>query len=140
MWVSGPRVSLAEDVLAHMGHEPKAMTAATEAPDERELADVLGASGVRITSDVGAVSYARSCWFRGHFVPHVVVQTETGPVTVLVLRNEQPISAVEFAEQGYVGRIVPADRGSVAVIGTTGADLDAVTARVLDALAGYRGD
>jgi hypothetical protein len=140
IWVSGPRVSLAEDVLAHMEHEPRAMTATTETPDERELADVLGASGVRITSGVGAVSYARRCWFRGHFVPHVVVQTETGPVTVLVLRHEHPSSAVDFAEQGYAGRIVPADRGSVAVIGTTGADLDAVAARVLDALARNRGD
>jgi hypothetical protein len=140
IWVTGPRVSLADDVVAHMEHEPAAMTASRVTLGEHQLDDVLGKSGERFTSGVGAVSYAQRCWFRGHFVPHLVVQTETGPVTVLVLRHEHPNTAVDFAEQGYAGRIVPAGPGSIAVIGTPGADLDAVTARVLDALAWSRGE
>jgi hypothetical protein len=135
IWVSTPRVSLAEDVLGHMHHEPEAMAATTEVPDERTLIEVLDRSDVHLAPEVGRVSYARSCWFRGHFVPHLVVQTESGPVTVMVLRHEKPRSVVEFDEEGYAGRIVPAGAGSVAVIGTTDADLNAITARVLDALA-----
>lgn len=135
IWVSNPRVSLAEDVLAHMGHEPEAMAATTAAADEREFAGVLERSGVRFNSGIGTVSYARSCWFRGHFVPHLVVQTDSGPVTVLLLRDEHPRSIVEFDEQGFAGRIVPAGPGSIAVIGGTDADLAAVAARVVEALA-----
>ena len=69
------------------------------------------------------VSYAQSCRFRGEKVPHLVVQTDAGPVTVMVLRNEKVTAPVKFAEQGYVGTILPAGPGSVAVIGPTGADL-----------------
>jgi hypothetical protein len=41
---------------------------------------------------------------------------------------------VKFAEQGYVGTILPAGPGSVAVIGPTGADLSQVAARVAAAV------
>jgi hypothetical protein len=60
-----------------------------------------------------------------------VVQTDRGPVTVMVLRHERPAASVSFDEQGYSGRIVPAGPGSIAVIGAAGADLGQVTARVL---------
>ena len=39
----------------------------------------------------GLVSYANSCVFRGHHVPHLVVQTEAGPVTVMVLVHESGV-------------------------------------------------
>jgi hypothetical protein len=77
--------------------------------------------------------------FRGHTVPHLVVQTDTGPVTVMVLTHEALRSAMRFNEQGYRGVIVPVrGHGSLAVL-ERGPDTDiktveAVAARVQSAL------
>jgi hypothetical protein len=63
------------------------------------------------------VSYASSCLFRGHRVPHLVVQTSMGPVTVMVLVHESVSKAVPFDEEGYRGVIVPVPgHGSLAVL------------------------
>jgi hypothetical protein len=51
-----------------------------------------------------------------------------------VLRDEKVTAPVKFAEQGYVGTILPAGPGSVAVIGPTGADLSQVASRVAAAV------
>ena len=81
------------------------------------------------------MSYASTCPFRGDKVPHLVVQTATGPVTVMVLRHERVARPVQFDEGGYAGTIVPAGPGSVAVIGhQPAADLDAVARQLSGAV------
>ena len=82
------------------------------------------------------ITYAHSCWFRGRHVPHLIVQTPEGPVTVVVLPRERVAGTVEFQENGYHGMLVPAKRGSIAVLTRDRADVDAVAARVLAAI-GY---
>jgi hypothetical protein len=67
-------------------------------------------------------------------VPHLVVQTDGGPVTVMVLRNETLDAPVSFNEDGYSGRIVPAGPGSIAVIGSGETDLEQVAERVTAAV------
>ena len=81
-----------------------------------------------LNPDAGTVSYARSCRFRGRMVPHLVVQTEMGPVTVMVLVHESVAKPVPFDEQGYRGVIVPVPgHGSLAVLARgQDADLNAV--------------
>jgi hypothetical protein len=134
LWVGGPRNSLAADLIGHLDHEPEALVATNRPEEDAVLGNVLGRGGIRLRPDAPLVSYASSCRFRGHTVPHLVVQTADGPVTVMVLRNERPASPVSFDERGYAGRIVPAGPGSIAVIGADGADLEEITARVLAAV------
>jgi Protein of unknown function (DUF3379) len=134
LWVGGPRDTLAGDLLAHLDHEPEALVVTTQAADTRLLERVLERGGVRLRPGVGTVSYANSCWFRGRWVPHLVVQAERGPVTVMVLRHEPASRPLRFAEGGISGTVLPAGPGSVAVIGTDGADLGQVAARVLAAV------
>jgi len=134
LWVGGPRNSLAQDVLAHMDHEPEALVVTTSPADDAVLGRVLERGGIRLRPEVGTVSYANSCRFRGRTVPHLVVQTDGGPVTVMVLRNEPVDAPVRFAEERFAGTIVPAGPGSIAVIGTGDADLEQITARVLAAV------
>jgi len=134
LWVGGPRNSLAQDVLAHMDHEPEAFVVTTSPADDAVLGRVLERGGIRLRPEVGTVSYANSCRFRGRTVPHLVVQTDTGPVTVMVLRNERVDAPVRFAEQRFSGTIVPAGPGSIAVIGGSDADLEQITERVLAAV------
>jgi len=79
------------------------------------------------------VTYARTCLFDGHWVPHLVVHTDQGPVTVMVLRQERIKGRRAFRQNGYSGVLVPAAAGgTLAVVARGDTDLDAVT-RTLDA-------
>lgn len=133
LWVGSPRDSLARALVGHVQHEPGATTVTAPA-DPARLAEVLRRGGIRLRPGIGTVSYAESCTFRRRTVPHLVVQTDRGPVTVMVLRHESVAGPVRFDEQGYRGTIVPAGPGSLAVIGTGGADLGQVASRVLEAV------
>jgi Protein of unknown function (DUF3379) len=139
LWVAAPGRSLAADVVKHMAGEPNAW-ARTEVPvPEPDLVKVLTDSHVRLKATAGLVSYASSCSFRGHTVPHLVVQTNSGPVTVMVLTHEALRSAMRFNEQGYRGVIVPLPgHGSLAVLErgpeTDIKTVEGVAARVQSAL------
>jgi Protein of unknown function (DUF3379) len=139
LWLSVPGPSLAADVVTHMAGEPDAWRR-TEVPvPAPDLQNVLRDSHLKLTSGAGVVSYASSCAFRGHQVPHLVIQTQSGPYTVMVLVHEHPLKSMWFDEQGYRGVIVPvAGHGSLAVL-TRGADTDPktiehITVQVLDSI------
>ncbi|HEX3912007.1 MAG TPA: DUF3379 family protein [Steroidobacteraceae bacterium] len=116
VWLTLPQRSLAAAVVAHMAGEPDAWRTET-AVAGGALQDVLKDSKLELKPSAGIVSYASSCEFRGHRVPHLVVQTPSGPVTVMVLVHEPVRKAVQFDEQGYRGTIVPVPgHGSIAVL------------------------
>jgi hypothetical protein len=128
LWIAAPHPSLAADVVAHMAGEPDAW-ARTDVPvPAADLDQVLGREHIRLLPTAGMVSYAQTCGFRGHKVPHLVVQTAMGPVTVMVLAHDTVRKTVPFDEEGYRGVIVPVlGHGSLAVLAKgTQADLPAV--------------
>jgi hypothetical protein len=139
LWLSAPGSSLAADVVTHMRGEPDAWRRTDVPVPTDSLQEVLRDSRLRLAAGAGTVSYASSCSFRGNRVPHLVIQTESGPVTVMVLVHETVPKSVHFDEQGYRGVIVPvAGHGSLAVLtrGPT-ADIEIVeriAARVLDSI------
>ncbi len=117
LWLAAPHTSLAADVVAHMAHEPQAWVSGEVPVAAPELAAVLRNTGMRLRPAAGLVSYAQSCPFRGHRVPHLVVQTDMGPVTVMVLVHESVAKPAAFDEQGYRGLILPVpEHGSLAVL------------------------
>jgi succinyl-CoA synthetase beta subunit len=93
---------------------------------------------MHLSGEAGAVSYASSCEFRGHVVPHLVVQTAQGPVTVMVLVHEAAAKEVQFDERGYRGVIVPlAGHGSIALLMRSSdarMNVEEVAARVREAI------
>ena len=127
LWLGVPSRSLAADVVTHMAGEPQAWRRTDVPVPSPALQDVLRDSHLRLAAGAGVVSYAASCGFRGHHVPHLVIQTESGPVTVMVLVHERALKPVEFDEQGYRGVIVPVPgHGSLAVL-TRGEATDLAT-------------
>ena len=139
LWLSAPGASLAADVVTHMREEPQAWRRTDVPVPNPKLDDVLRDSHLRLAGGAGMVSYASSCGFRGHQVPHLVLQTDAGPVTVMVLVHERSPKPVQFDEQGYRGVIVPVPgHGSLAVL-TRGSATDLETIehiahRVLDSI------
>jgi hypothetical protein len=133
LWISLPRPSLAREVFDHVAHEPDAMSGtALVAP--AVLAGVLDPYGTRLRPGFGNVTYARRCIFAWRVVPHLVVQTPQGPVTVLLLRHRNVSEAVRLVEQGYVGVVLPAPRGSIAIVGRDQMDLDGIARQIFEAV------
>jgi hypothetical protein len=138
VWLALPGASLAAAVVAHMAGEPEAWRTEVAVPDVR-LEAVLRDANLRLESAAGTVTYASSCFFRGHDVPHLVVQTESGPVTVMVLVHESVRKPVQFDEQGYRGTIVPMPgHGSIAVLmrasGVDRGEIERVARKVRDSI------
>jgi Protein of unknown function (DUF3379) len=125
VWALRTETSLAHEVVAHVVAEPQSWVA-TDAVSEGSLRDVLLKSGLVLDATPYSVVYARSCWFRGHYVPHLVVRTAHSLATVLVLRNETVTKRESFSEEGLSGVIVPSAHGSIAVLAADGAQLDTV--------------
>jgi hypothetical protein len=115
LWLLRPSDTLAHDVVQHVQGEPDSWLARQQVSAD-ELNHALRGAGVafHITSD--RIVYAQSCWFHGHYVPHLVVQTAHGPATIMILRHEQVSGRRSFHEAGMSGVIVPVEHGSIAVM------------------------
>jgi hypothetical protein len=131
--VSAPRASLAREVIDHVAHEPGAL-AATVAIAPGELAGVLDPEGTRLRPGIGDVSFAARCVHDGHVVPHLVVRMPEGTVTVLLLRHRELDEAVAIEAQGFEGVVLPAPRGSIAIVGQGIENLDGVAQKVFEAV------
>ncbi|HTE40169.1 MAG TPA: DUF3379 family protein, partial [Steroidobacteraceae bacterium] len=115
-------------------HEPDAMTASEVRVSSTLLDSALQAKGLKLAAPIGDISYLANCWVREAFVPHVVVQTARGPVTVIVLPHESVASVERFDEAQYHGEIMPMGRGSMIVIANDASLIDEVAQRVRTAI------
>jgi hypothetical protein len=67
----------------------------------------------------------RTCFIRGRLVPHFIVRTVDGMVTVMILPDEHVKNAERFDGSGYKGVLIPdAQKGSIAVLSRANVDLD----------------
>jgi hypothetical protein len=68
---------LADEVLAHLDHEPWALQVTNVAVSDERFASVVNPSIGTMDRDVGLVSYAQSCIINGNTIPHLVIQGKT---------------------------------------------------------------
>ncbi|HUI60755.1 MAG TPA: DUF3379 family protein [Steroidobacteraceae bacterium] len=133
LWLGRPGDTLAREVVVHVEGEPDSWNG-TRPVEPEEVAAVLRKSGVKLGPGMDPVVYASSCLFRGHYVPHFVVMTKAGPVTVMILANERVSATRQFHSDGFSGLLVPVKSGSVAVLSRTPMQLDQPAREVVQAL------
>jgi len=114
VWLASTPPALAGDVIEHVRHEA-ASWGMHDAVPAGTVAQVLQAAGVEFDTSMPVV-YASACTFHGRVVPHLVVQTAQGPLTVMLLSHEKVNRRAEFEQQGIHGVLLPAGAGSVAVL------------------------
>lgn len=129
VWALRPNDSLAHDVITHVQFESNSWSS-DEPPPATKVKETLAQAGVALDMDSDKVTYAHSCLFRAHMVPHLVVRTPQGPVTVIVLRYENVKHRMKFHEDGMSGVITPAPHGSLAVLMKGDENIDAVAQQV----------
>ena len=131
--VSAPRASIAREVVDHVVHEPGTMNLLVPVSADA-LAGVLDPEGTRLRPGIGDVTFAARCVHQGHVVPHLVVRMPEGAVTVLLLRHREIDQPVPIAEQGLEGVVLPAPRGSIAIVGQGLKDPAGVARKVFEAV------
>ncbi len=111
-WTLRPQRSLAGEVLGHVALESGSWS--TVAPIDYRRDGCRTRRRWRIFGSLGAVTvtYARTCLFNGHWVPHLVVHTTSGAITVMVLRQEHLAAREAFRQNGYSGILVPTPAGA----------------------------
>lgn len=131
---SGGDQLLAEEVLAHVDHEPWAMTVTDVSVSDAQFERVVNAGIGTMDRNVGLVSYAQSCIINGRTIPHLVIQGKDGPVTLLLMPEEMVSSPVTLSGESVNGVIMPVGEGSIAIIGEREEGLDELKQRVLDSV------
>jgi len=134
MLANEPQLTLAEDVIAHMAHEEDSRVVTDVAVPEPTLAGVVSKDVAEMGPGIGLITYARSCVIHGHTVPHLVMQGENGPITLILLPEEQIEAAIPLEGGGFHGVILPVGKGSIAVVGEAGENLRDIGNRVVDAV------
>jgi len=113
-WLFRPPSALAGELSAHVEEEAGSWSAHDQMP-AAAIAGVLDAAGVDFDARLPIV-YAAPCPFRGRRIAHLVVQTAHGPLTVMLLPHVSVAKRERFSEDGLNGMLLPAGKGSVAVL------------------------
>jgi len=127
-------LNLADEVLAHVDHEPQALVVTNVAVSEDSLSRVVNPTVGTLSAGLGLVSYARTCIINGKPVPHLVIQGENGPVTVLLMPEEMIDGPLQVDGESVNGVILPVGNGSIAIIGEDSENLEEVQQQVLDSV------
>lgn len=119
--------SLEAEILAHLDHEPHSLVVTDRAVSDVRLAAVMPSDLSTMGHSAGLVTYAQTCDINGKSVPHLVIQGERGPVTILLLPDEKIDAAVDLSGNHIDGVLLPVGRGSIAIIGERGERIDAIS-------------
>ncbi len=126
--------SLGDEIIAHLDHEPNALVVTDAAVSDRRLERVVPANIANLDHSGGLITYAQSCKINGKRVPHLVIQGENGPVTVLLMPDEQIDRATELEGKGINGVLIPVGDGSIAIIGEKDENIDAIRRNVTNSV------
>ena len=126
--------TLEEQVLAHVDHEPRALRVTSTPVSDSRLAEVVPEDLAAMNHDAGLITYAQSCIINGKAIPHLVIQGEYGPVTILLMPEERISAAKSLDGVNIQGVILPVGNGSIAIIGNREEQLDRIKQNVLDSV------
>ncbi|MEL7186121.1 MAG: DUF3379 family protein [Pseudomonadota bacterium] len=126
--------TLEEQVLAHLDGEPASYRITDERVPDDQLVKVVPANLATMNHDAGLITYAMSCHINGKDVPHLVVQGEKGPITILLMPHEKVDGTRELEGENIHGFIIPVGDGSIAIVGGKGEALDRVRQNVVDSV------
>ena len=122
--------TLAEQILTHIDFEPYALRVVDEAVSEQQLQRVKSASVATMDHGASLVTYAQSCRINGRDVPHLVIQGERGPITILLMPYEKISGPQSIQGENVRGVILPIGDGSIAIIGVDGERIEKIEEQI----------
>ncbi|MDH3619318.1 MAG: DUF3379 domain-containing protein [Gammaproteobacteria bacterium] len=126
--------SLADEVLAHLDHEPGAFRNVDVAVSDERLARAIPASLATFQRGESLITYAQPCVINGKDVPHLVIQGQYGPITILLMPYEEVAKEVALDGENVKGVILPVGKGSIAIIGDREERLEPIQKNVVNSV------
>ena len=126
--------SLGDEVLAHLDHEPWALRVTDVPVTDERLARVVPASLAVFSRDDALITYAAPCIINGKKAPHLVIQGQYGPVTIILLPDEKVAEATPLDGENVRGVILPVGEGSIAIIGNREEELEPIQQNVVNSV------
>ena len=126
--------TLAEEVLAHIDHEPGALRVTDVAIGDDRLVRAVPASIATYDRGDALITYAQPCIINGNIVPHLVIQGQYGPITILLMPDERVSESTPIDGGNIKGVILPVGRGSIAIVGSRDEPLELIKKNVVDSV------
>ncbi len=126
--------SLADDVLAHIDHEPGSLRATNAVVSDDGLARAVPASLATYERGESVITYAQPCVINGNLVPHLVIQGQYGPITILLMPDEKVAEATPIDGASLKGVILPVGDGSIAIVGDRDEPLEPIKKNVVNSV------
>ena len=108
--------NLPQAVLEHMHEDSHALDTRREF-SKVDVNTILASMGGKLSDPIGNISYLSRCIMGKNMGLHLVVQTESGLVTVLILPDENIAESIKIADRYFSGVIIPSRKGGIAIIG-----------------------
>ena len=124
---------LAALVIGHIQLEEEHLRATGRIP-ESSLRLLFRSLGAEVDASLGPVSFAGRCVIGEREGIHLVLPGEQGAVTALFIPGSDASEEHRISEGGFVGSIIPAGSGSVAIVGRPGEPLEPVARRLHSAV------
>jgi Protein of unknown function (DUF3379) len=118
-----PDPNLAAASVDHVLGEPSAFKA-RQTVSRDELAQALALSGAKLQKNfAAAVTYLHDCPVPGGLGKHLIVDTAQGKITVITMPNRGVHWRLKSQYKGLITAVMPAGRGSVAIVAESEAAL-----------------
>lgn len=128
-----PELGLEASVFAHVENETNHLHAHNNV-SLAEANQKMQKYGVQLSHAVATMNFASPCPMRKGKGFHLVLQGESGPVTVLIMPNDHIDSRVATTDQRYQAVILPTKNGSMAIVAENATDVAQMETRLMSAL------
>ena len=124
---------LSEEFVALVNGAPYAL-AADKSVSGAEISAALEPTGLDLAGDIGDVTFAGRCLVRGKLSGHIVLQGDTAPVTVFLIRDRLVADRATIRSAHFSGIVLAQGSGTIAIVSAPGEMLNAIEARVRSAI------
>ena len=121
--------------IAHLPHEPYALTAHGQVPSDKVRA-AFDRYGVHLAGAPAQVDYVQNCRVGANHAVHMVMQRGEGPVTVMYFADRAEGHAKRFERDGLMGRAVPIGQGTLVLLAAHDQSFDSIEAAWRESLVG----
>jgi hypothetical protein len=119
-----PSTSLQSLAVAHLGHEPLALSSRAEVP-ALEVRAMFAALGAPLARSPFAVHYLNDCPLGSDVAVHMVLQRASGPVTAMFVPGRRGLRR-DFERAGVRGRESPTGDGVLILLAANARDFDTI--------------
>ena len=120
--------------IAHLDHEPGALRVTDVPVADNRLDRVVPASVAVFDRNEALITYAAPCIINGKRAPHLVMQGQYGPITIVLMPEENVGDVTPIEGESVHGQIIPVGDGSIAIIGPRDEPLEPVRQKVLNSV------